>query len=131
VTIDVETTNPYGVDPGRQKEIPTAQAAQKRYVLVPQTKYRNRKAVSDRRLIALVYNNRISALERKGRYEESVGLAVDALTPLRGPRRAMAQNMALAHAEVVPVTLVDDADIHAWAAGEDTTWRLLRAMVAG
>ena len=43
----------------------------------------------------------------------------------------MAQNMALAHAEVVPVTLVDDADIHAWAVGEDTTWRLLRAMVAG
>ena len=56
---------------------------------------------------------------------------VAALTPLRGPRRAMAQNMALAHAEVVPVTLVDDADIDAWAAGEDTTWRLLRAMVAG
>lgn len=56
---------------------------------------------------------------------------VAALTPLRGPRRAMAQNMALAHAEVVPVTLVDDADINAWPPGEDTTWRLLRAMVAG
>ncbi|RXZ42459.1 dihydrolipoamide acetyltransferase family protein [Crenobacter cavernae] len=49
---------------------------------------------------------------------------------LRGPRRTMAQNMALSHAEVVPVLLVDDADIHAWPRGEDTTWRLLRAMVA-
>ena len=77
-TIDVETTNPYGFDPGQQKELPSVQAAQKRYVLVPQTKYRNRKPVSDLRLIALVYNNRISALEQRGRYEEAVGLAVDA-----------------------------------------------------
>ncbi len=36
---------------------------------------------------------------------------------LRGVRRAMARNMALAHAEVVPATLVDDADIHAWPKG--------------
>ncbi|KZE25940.1 dihydrolipoamide acetyltransferase family protein [Crenobacter luteus] len=49
---------------------------------------------------------------------------------LRGPRRAMAQNMAISHAEVVPVLLVDDADIHAWPKGEDATWRLMRAMVA-
>jgi len=50
--------------------------------------------------------------------------------PLRGARRSMAQNMALAHAEVVPVVLVDDADIHAWDRDEDTTWRLIRAIVS-
>jgi pyruvate dehydrogenase E2 component (dihydrolipoamide acetyltransferase) len=50
--------------------------------------------------------------------------------PLRGVRRTMAQNMALAHAEVVPVVLVDDADIQAWGGDEDTTWRLIRAIVA-
>lgn len=50
---------------------------------------------------------------------------------LRGVRRAMARNMALAHAEVVPATLLDDADIHAWPKGTDTTIRLLRAVVAG
>lgn len=50
---------------------------------------------------------------------------------LRGVRRAMARNMAQAHAEVVPVTLVDEADIHAWPAGTDTTLRLIRALVAG
>lgn len=49
--------------------------------------------------------------------------------PMRGARRTMAQNMALAHAEVVPVVLVDDADIHAWGRDEDTTWRLIRAIV--
>ncbi len=49
---------------------------------------------------------------------------------LRGVRRAMARNMALAHAEVVPATLLDDADIHAWPKGTDTTIRLVRAIVA-
>lgn len=50
--------------------------------------------------------------------------------PLRGARRTMAQTMVMAHAEVVPVVLVDDADIHAWDRDEDTTWRLIRAIVA-
>lgn len=49
---------------------------------------------------------------------------------LRGVRRAMARNMALAHAEVVPATLLDDADIHRWAKGTDITIRLARAIVA-
>ncbi len=51
--------------------------------------------------------------------------------PLRGVRRAMAQNMALANAEVAAATIVDDADIHAWRTGTDVTVRLLRALVAG
>ncbi|MBU3889451.1 MULTISPECIES: dihydrolipoamide acetyltransferase family protein [Methylosinus] len=51
--------------------------------------------------------------------------------PLRGFRRAMAQNMAQAQAEVAAATVVDDADIEAWGQGEDTTLRLIRALVAG
>ena len=40
----------------------------------------------------------------------------------------MARNMALAHAEVVPASLYDDADIHAWPKGTDVTIRtFLRA----
>ncbi len=52
------------------------------------------------------------------------------LEPLRGPRRAMARSMALAHAEVATVTVTDDADIDSWAPGADVTLRLIRAMVA-
>ncbi|ROR32862.1 dihydrolipoamide acetyltransferase family protein [Inmirania thermothiophila] len=51
--------------------------------------------------------------------------------PLRGVRRAMARNMAQAHAEVAAVTVVDDADIEAWEDGQDVTLRLVRAIVAG
>jgi pyruvate dehydrogenase E2 component (dihydrolipoamide acetyltransferase) len=49
---------------------------------------------------------------------------------LKGVRRNMARVMAEAHAQVVPTTLVDDADIHAWTPGTDVTVRLVRAIVA-
>lgn len=48
---------------------------------------------------------------------------------LRGVRRAMADNMALAHGEAVPATLMDDADIGDWADRDDVTVRLMRAIV--
>ncbi|TVQ36916.1 MAG: 2-oxo acid dehydrogenase subunit E2 [Wenzhouxiangella sp.] len=51
--------------------------------------------------------------------------------PVRGPRRTMVRVMSEAHRQVVPTTLMDDADIHAWRPGEDITARLLRALWAG
>lgn len=48
---------------------------------------------------------------------------------LKGVRRNMARVMAAAHAQVVPTTLTDDADIHAWTPGNDITVRLIRAIV--
>ena len=51
--------------------------------------------------------------------------------PLKGVRRNMARVMADAHAQVVPTTLNDDADIHAWLPGNDVTARLVRAIVVG
>lgn len=50
---------------------------------------------------------------------------------LRGVRRNMARTMAQAHAEIVPTTICDDADIHAWWPGQDITARLIRSLVAG
>ncbi|MEN1929031.1 dihydrolipoamide acetyltransferase family protein [Luteimonas sp. MJ250] len=47
---------------------------------------------------------------------------------LKGVRRNMARVMAAAHAQVVPTTLVDDADLHAWAGKQDITARLIRAI---
>ncbi|WP_133125177.1 dihydrolipoamide acetyltransferase family protein, partial [Xanthomonas citri] len=48
---------------------------------------------------------------------------------LRGVRRNMARVMADAHSKVVPTTLNDDADLHAWQPGNDVTVRLVRAIV--
>ncbi|HUH54544.1 MAG TPA: dihydrolipoamide acetyltransferase family protein [Rhodanobacter sp.] len=49
---------------------------------------------------------------------------------LKGVRRNMARVMADAHAQVVPTTLVDDADLHDWIGKQDITARLIRAIVA-
>ena len=49
---------------------------------------------------------------------------------LTGVRRAMAQNMARSHAEIVPATVSDEADIEAWWPGADVTIRLVRAIAA-
>ncbi len=51
--------------------------------------------------------------------------------PLRGPRRAMHASMTRARSEVMECTLFDDADIHNWASGQDTTVRIIRALAAG
>jgi 2-oxoisovalerate dehydrogenase E2 component (dihydrolipoyl transacylase) len=54
----------------------------------------------------------------------------DSDEPIRGVRRNIVRSMSQAHAEVVPTTLMDDADIHAWAPGEDIMARLIRALAA-
>ena len=54
---------------------------------------------------------------------------VGPLQPLKGVRRAMAHTMTLAHSEVVPVSICDDADIEQWVDGGDVMIRLIRAIV--
>ncbi len=58
-------------------------------------------------------------------------IAVGEAEPLRGPRRAMAQSMALARDEIANCTLFDDADIHDWIRKEGFTVRIIRAVCAG
>lgn len=54
--------------------------------------------------------------------------AVDDAESLRGVRRTMAKNMAHSHAQVVPVSIFEDADIHDWTDGADITMRLVQAI---
>ena len=56
---------------------------------------------------------------------------VGELQVLKGPRRAMAQAMTMAHKEVVSVTLHDDANISDWPMMSDITCRLIRALIQG
>lgn len=65
-----------------------------------------------------------SDVERVAKIFSEVG----ELKPLRGVRRSMAKAMTLAHAEVVPVTIHDDADVSRWYAKSDITTRVIRAM---
>lgn len=69
------------------------------------------------------------AASRAAPAKAQADVAFDVDEPIRGVRRNMVRSMAKAHAEVVATTLMDDADIHAWAKGEDITARVIRAIV--
>ncbi len=58
------------------------------------------------------------------------GIVAEDLEPLRGTRRVMSQIMTQSHAEVVPVTLMEDAKLLHWSENEDVTVRLIKAIVA-
>jgi pyruvate dehydrogenase E2 component (dihydrolipoamide acetyltransferase) len=66
-------------------------------------------------------------VERAARAQTEAG----PVEPLAGVRRAMAVNMARSHAEIVPATVSDEADIAAWVPQSDVTIRLIRAIAAG
>lgn len=64
-----------------------------------------------------------------------VEAAVSRVTPARdrisATRRAMARKMTRAHAEVVPATVCDDADVGDWPEDADVLSRLVCAIAAG
>jgi pyruvate dehydrogenase E2 component (dihydrolipoamide acetyltransferase) len=56
---------------------------------------------------------------------------VEPAEPLHGVRRAMAQKMQQSHAEIVPASIHDEADVEDWIETGDITVRLIRSIVAG
>ncbi|SDX22084.1 dihydrolipoamide acetyltransferase family protein [Marinobacter mobilis] len=63
-------------------------------------------------------------VHRQASHQKALGDA----EALRGPRRTMARNMALSHAQVVPVSIFEDVDIGDWKKGADITMRLVQAI---
>jgi hypothetical protein len=76
-TIDVETTNPYGFDPGNRREFHDAFGKATGFVYVPAKNYRERMDIDCLELVSLILHNRIADLESRGRFAESVPLAVN------------------------------------------------------
>jgi tetratricopeptide (TPR) repeat protein len=76
-SIDVETTNPYGFDPGNRREFYNAFGTVTGFAYVPARNYRDRVSISQFELVSLIISNRIADLESRGRYPEAVPLAVD------------------------------------------------------
>lgn len=68
-----------------------------------------------------------TATQQTGARLPSVSMEVKP-EPVRGVRRAMAQAMSLSHQNVVPVTLMEDANISKWRKGEDSLARYIRAL---
>ncbi|MDF1566970.1 MAG: hypothetical protein P1P77_03000 [Spirochaetaceae bacterium] len=75
--IDVETTTPYGFDPGTRREAVDSFTGRTGFTYVPPGNYSRRKDIGEKELISLIYQNRISALQKSGRWGDTVGLARD------------------------------------------------------
>jgi len=74
--IDVETTNPYGFDPGRRKEFSDA-FGKTGFSYVPPGNYSLRWEVEERKFLSYILQNRIAELEKKKLYSDAVELSVD------------------------------------------------------
>jgi len=72
--VDVETTNPYGYNPGTRKEFSDSFGKLTGYTYVPPSNYRDRRTIGERELLGLILYNRVSEYT-DGRYFR------DAVTP--------------------------------------------------
>ncbi|MDR3139754.1 MAG: hypothetical protein LBT95_08805 [Treponema sp.] len=85
--IDVETTNPYGFDPGSRREFHDGFGRVTGFVYVPARNYRERFPITQLELISLILSNRIAELESRNRFDEAVPLAADRAALLSGRSR--------------------------------------------
>lgn len=99
------------------------------------------KATPAVRLLAKKLNVDLNALKGSGDYglitRQDVEAAAaqtatlpEGFEPLKGVRRAMLSSMVESHQQVVPVSIFDEADIHAWTEDSDISVRLIQAIVA-
>jgi tetratricopeptide (TPR) repeat protein len=86
--VDVETTNPYGFDPGSRKEFHDQFGKLTGFAYVPSRNYRDRAAISPIELVSLILSNRIAELESRSRFAEAAPLAVDRAALLMGEKYA-------------------------------------------
>jgi hypothetical protein len=83
-TWDVETTNPYGFDPGNRREFHDQFGKLTGFAYVPARNYHDRTSLSPLELVSLIFHNRIAELERRSRYDQSVPLALNRAGLLAG-----------------------------------------------
>jgi tetratricopeptide (TPR) repeat protein len=84
VWIDVETTNPYGFDPGNRKEFHDQFGRATGFAYVPAKNYRDRVFIRPVELVSLILSNRVADLESRGRFAEAVPLAISRAGLLEG-----------------------------------------------
>jgi tetratricopeptide (TPR) repeat protein len=86
--VDVETTTRYGFDPGRKKEFTDAFGNTTGFSYVAPGNYALRSDITDKELLGLILQNRISILEKQKNFAEAAALAVDRYAFLGGGDKA-------------------------------------------
>ncbi len=80
---DVETTSPYGFDPGSKKEFKDHFGKITGFSYVPPANYGSRQDTDEKGLLSLILYNRSAFLSELKNYEEAVAPSVDAYTLLK------------------------------------------------
>jgi len=75
-SFDVETTNPFGVNPGVKKAVVSKDTLKVSYAKIPETYYQGRKEISDRKAVTLVAKNLCAFFSEKNDYEKGVPLSI-------------------------------------------------------
>jgi len=79
-TVDVETTNPYGYDPGSRKEFTDSFGRVTGFAYVPPSNYRERTAIGERGLLSLILYDRTSSATQTGDHASALEPAVTGWT---------------------------------------------------
>ena len=82
--IDVETTNPFGFDPGTSKQFHSSFTKTTKFAYVPPQDYARRKTITEKDLVGLILHNRAVFMQSQGRHLEALRLAVDRVTGFPG-----------------------------------------------
>jgi len=83
--IDVETTNPFGFDPGTNKKFISSFTKTTQFSYVPPGDYARRKTITEKDLVGLILHNRAVEMQRTGRHLEALRLGIDRVTGFPGP----------------------------------------------
>jgi tetratricopeptide (TPR) repeat protein len=75
-TVDVETTNPYGYDPGSRTEFTDSFGRVTGFAYVPPSNYRERTPVGERGLLSLILYDRVSYATQRGDHAAALEPAV-------------------------------------------------------
>ncbi|HVO38279.1 MAG TPA: hypothetical protein VMV03_04545 [Spirochaetia bacterium] len=76
--VDVETTNPYGYNPGTRKEFSDSFGKVTGFSYVPPSNYHDRRVIGEKELLALILYNRVSEYTAGRYYRDAVGPSVSA-----------------------------------------------------
>jgi tetratricopeptide (TPR) repeat protein len=78
--VDVETTNPYGYDPGSRKEFTDSFGRVTGFAYVPPSNYRDRTPIGERDLLSLILYDRVSFAVERGDHASALEPAVTGWT---------------------------------------------------
>ena len=96
-SVDVETTNPYGFNPGSRKDFTDSFGRVTGYSYVPPGNYGDRRSIGEKELLSLILYNRVSEYGDGGSFRDALQPAVSAFTLLGTDETKQVMTMAFSN----------------------------------